>query len=451
MANITLPNKWEARPYQRPLFDYMFSNDMKKRRAVQIWHRRAGKDSSSLNLEAMAIHHRVGTYWHMLPTLNQGRKVIWDGIDKQGRRMIDQAFPKELRESTNNGDMQIKFKNGSIWQVVGSDNYDSLVGANPIGVIFSEYSVADPKCWDFVRPILAENDGWAVFIYTSRGKNHGFKLYDMAKDNPKWFCSLLTVDDTVDDTGNRIISEQAILDERDAGMSEQMIQQEFYCSFDTGLIGAYYTEQLNRAEKEKRVGDFPWMEDRPVLTYWDLGIRDKNSIGFFQYDDNGYIRLIDHLSGSNRSLEEWIKVLRDLPYVYHKHTGPHDLKNREYSNGKTREEAAANLGFRFDYAIESSLSDGINAVRGIFGKLRINKPNCGDFIDSIFNYRREWDERNQIFRDRPNHDWTSHDADMLRYFAVSWIDSQSIYGYSATHDSVLKYKVKTAIGRRNRK
>ena len=448
MSDIILPNEWEARHYQKKLFEYMFANSMEDRRAVEVWHRRAGKDSTSLNFEAMASQHRVGTIWHMLPTLNQGRKVIWDGIDKYGRRMIDQAFPKEMRASTNNSEMQIKFKNGSMWQVVGSDNYDSLVGTNPIGVVFSEWSVADPRAWDFIRPILAENGGWAIFIYTPRGKNHGHSMHEMARDNPKWFYSLLTVEDTLDETGNPIISQETIQDERDAGMSEQMIQQEFYCSFDTGLVGAYYTDILNKAEKEKRIGDFPWMEDREVLTIWDLGMRDDNSIGFYQYDDNGYIRMIDHLSGSGRSMAEWIKICRDLPYVYYSHTGPHDLKNREYTSGYTREEVAASLGFRFDYAPKVSMTDGINAVRQIFGKLRINKPNCSSYLDSMYNYRREYDEKNQVFKERPLHDWSSHDADMTRYFAVSWVDSSVIYGASAlVRRGSRKFKVKKAIGR----
>ena len=191
--NIELPNLWNPREYQMPLWNKM-ENGCK--RAIAIWHRRAGKDSLSLNWTATAAHQRKGTYWHMLPEARQARKVVWDGIDRAGRRMIDQAFPPALRAKTNDQEMKIELKCGSIWQCVGSDNYDSLVGANPIGVIFSEFSVANPKAWTFLRPILAENGGWALFIYTPRGRNHGWELWSNAKQAKDWYCSMLTVEDT---------------------------------------------------------------------------------------------------------------------------------------------------------------------------------------------------------------------------------------------------------------
>jgi hypothetical protein len=172
------------------------------------------------------MFERIGTYYHCLPTYNQGRKVIWDGRDKDGFKFTDH-FPKDLRKSTNNTEMKIEMRNGSIWQIVGADNYDSVVGANPVGIVFSEWAVSDkyPDAWDYFRPMLAENGGWAVFIYTPRGRNHGFELYQMALRNPEWFCQLLTVDDT------GAITKADIESERQAGMSEDMIQQEFYCSF----------------------------------------------------------------------------------------------------------------------------------------------------------------------------------------------------------------------------
>lgn len=222
MTEICIPNDWNPREYQRPLWQYLCSGG---KRAVAIWHRRAGKDSLSLNWTAKAMLQRVGVYWHMLPLNNQARKVVWDAIDKQGRRVIDQVFPVPLRKSVNATEMKIELWNGSIWQCVGSDNYDAYVGSNPVGVVFSEYSVGDPAAWDFIRPILAENGGWALFIYTPRGKNHGFELYNNAIA-AGWFIQRLTVEDT------GAISLDIVDDERRAGMSEAMIQQEFYCSFE---------------------------------------------------------------------------------------------------------------------------------------------------------------------------------------------------------------------------
>lgn len=222
MNEVEIPNEWNPRKYQRPLWKYLCQGG---KRAVAIWHRRAGKDSLSLNWTAKAMLKRVGVYWHMLPLNTQARKVVWDAIDKKGRRVIDQVFPLPLRKSVNSQEMKIELWNGSIWQCVGSDNYNALVGSNPVGVVFSEYSLADPAAWDFIRPILAENDGWALFIYTPRGQNHGYTLYNNAIA-AGWFAQVLTVEDT------KAIDLSVIDDERRAGMPEAMIQQEFYCSFD---------------------------------------------------------------------------------------------------------------------------------------------------------------------------------------------------------------------------
>ena len=289
MTDIVLPHAWKARPHQRDLFDYLFTNEEEgagcfpwKRRALEVWHRRAGKDSCSLQIMAMASQMVVGTYWHMLPTLNQGRKVVWDGIDRVGRRMIDQAFPQELRASTNETDMTIKMKNGSVWQVVGSDNYNSLVGTNPRGVVFSEYSVADPDAWTYIRPILRENHGFAIFIYTPRGKNHGWDLYDKVKKNPRWHVSLLTIDDTKNEFGQPLVTEADIQEERDEGMAEEDIQQEYYCSFAAGIRGAYWASEVERAREENRIGRIPYSNLMPVHLYLDIGIDDATACWFGQ-------------------------------------------------------------------------------------------------------------------------------------------------------------------------
>ena len=227
---IQLPNGWVPRKHQLPLWHYIDSGGL---RAAVVWHRRAGKDSTGLNLTACQAHKRIGTYWHLLPEAAQGRKAIWDGIDKNSRRIIDQVFPEELRARTIDNEMKIELKCGSFWNVVGSDNYNSLVGSNPIGVVLSEYSLGDPAAWDYLRPILAENGGWAMFLYTPRGANHGKKLFDMAKANPKWFAEILTVDDTL------IIPPETIAEEIASGMDDDMVQQEYFAlAPDTRVLTA---------------------------------------------------------------------------------------------------------------------------------------------------------------------------------------------------------------------
>lgn len=382
------------------------------KRAVAVWHRRAGKDSTALNWTAAATHERVGTYWHMLPTQAQGRKTVWDGIDRHGRRMIDQAFPPPIRTNIRKDEMKIELKCGSIWQVVGSDNYNNLIGSNPIGVIFSEYSVADPAAWDYIRPILAENGGWAMFIYTARGRNHGAHLYEMARDNPAWFAEILTVDDT------GIIGPEIIQEERDSGMSDDMIDQEYYCSFQAALVGSYYGKQIMAAEKEDRIREIPWEPHIPVETWWDLGVGDSTAIWFVQRSGRE-IRVIDYYEMSGEGLPHYAKILQNKDYIYSRHIAPHDIEVRELGTGKSRREMASALGIKFQVAPNLPIDDGIDATRAMLSRCWFDKKKTGRLVEAMKQYRKNWDEKNKVFQDHPCHDWTSHAADAGRYGAVT--------------------------------
>jgi hypothetical protein len=232
---ITIPHNYAPRPYQQGLYDSI-ANGFK--RAVAVWHRRSGKDKTLINLLVKEMFKRVGVYYYFFPTYNQGRKVLWDGIDRDGFKYMDH-IPTELRDGDpNKSEMKQKLVNGSLFQIIGTDNIDAIMGTNPVGCVFSEYSLQNPAAWDLIRPILAENEGWAVFNYTPRGRNHGYVLYEMAKNNPEWFCELLTADDT------GAISPAMIQAEREAGMSEEMIKQEFFCSFEAALSSCFFLGAL---------------------------------------------------------------------------------------------------------------------------------------------------------------------------------------------------------------
>src|SRR5215469_15149750 len=409
MPDVTLPNAWRMRAHQEKLWRYLEGGG---KRAVAVWHRRAGKDSTAINWTAVAAHRRIGTYWHMLPTAKQGRLVVWEGRDGQGRRLIDQAFPRELRTRVRDDRMTMELQCGSVWQVLGSDNYDRLVGANPVGVVFSEWSLADPRAWDYVRPILAENGGWAVFIHTPRGKNHGFELYDLARHRGDWFAEQLTVEDT------GILTPEAVAEERASGMSEALIRQEYYCSFEAANDGSYYGKLLEQAEQAGRVTRVPWQPELKVDTWWDLGIGDSTAIWFAQRAGLEQ-HLIDYYECNGEGLAHYARVLQERGYVYGAHWAPHDIEARELGTGKSRLEVAKGLGLTFRVAPRLTVEDGIEAVRNLLPRAWFDAERCRQGLRALKSYHRDFNERRQAYLPHPVHDWASHGSDAFRTGAVT--------------------------------
>ena len=406
---ITIPYKFTPRDYQIPLISCI---DRGYKRAVCIFHRRAGKDKTLINLITKEALKRVGVYYYLFPTYKQGRKIIWQGIDKAGMKFTDH-IPEEIRKRTNDQEMMIELKNGSIIQIIGTDDIDRIVGTNPVGCVFSEYSLQNPKAWDLLRPILAENEGWAVFNYTPRGKNHGYELYEMAKNNPKWFVQILTVDDT------KAISQEAIEEERLAGMDEDLIQQEFYCSFEAAIQGAYYAKQINKANEDGRITNVPYVENLPVYTVWDLGVGDSTAIWFVQLV-NQEIRIIDYYEAQGEGLPYYAKVLDEKGYKYGGHYAPHDIQVREMGSGLSRLETARSLGINFQVVKNISIDDGINAARTIFNRCWFDKEKTKQGVNCLVNYHKEYDEKRKEYKNIPYHDWSSHGADAFRYLAIQF-------------------------------
>jgi hypothetical protein len=411
---IRLPYNFSPRDYQLPVLKAL---DAGYKRAVCVWHRRAGKDKTFINHIAKSMYERVGGYYHFFPTYRQGKKVIWNGMDRNGYRFTDH-IPKALRKRVDNTDMLIETNNGSIYQVVGTDKIDLVVGANPIGCVFSEWSLQNPAAWDYMRPILAENNGWAVFIYTPRGKNHGFTILQTAIAFPKiWYSEVLTVENT------KAIPEQILTQEhleiiRKDG-NDALYQQEYMCSFEVPIQGAYYAQQLMVADDEGRISGVPYDPATAVHTAWDLGIDDSMSIWFFQVVGQEF-HFIDYYESSGEGINFYIKYLKEKRYVYGNHYAPHDIKVRELSTGKSRFETAKNLGIRFEIVPKLSLEDGIDAVRNVLNRCWFDKIKCDKGLSALRSYHKEWDEDNQVFKSKPEHDWSSHGADAIRTFAVGF-------------------------------
>ena len=409
---ITIPYRYKPRDYQRDLYNCLAKG---YRRAVAIWHRRAGKDKTMMNIVAKEMAQRVGTYFYFLPTYTQGKKIIWNGIDRDGFRFLDH-IPPQVRTSKNNTEMRIETTWGSAFQVVGSDKIDSIVGTNPVGAVFSEYSLQDPRGWDYIRPIMLENGGWAIFNYTPRGHNHGYSMYEMALKNDNWFCEKLSIEDT------GVLNKADIQEERESGMSEEMIRQEYYCSFESTMPGAYFSEEINAARKQQRICPIPASDYLPVHTCWDLGVGkgDDMVIWFFQID--GFqIKFINLYWNSGKGLAFYKKRLDELAeefgYRYGTHLAPHDVERPQHgmSEVKTIKMIAHDVGI--DFIKVPRVSDvrvGIEYVRSKFSSLYFDSVNCAHGVNALASYRREWDSKNGVFRLMPVHDWSSHFADALR-------------------------------------
>ena len=238
-GGIVLPgNDWEPRDDQLPLWEYL-QQDKDALRAAECAHRRWGKDDICLHTAMTKGYQRVGNYWHLLPQYNQCRKAIWEAVNpRTSMKRIDEAFPVELRAITRNTDMYIQFRNGSSWQLVGSDNADALVGSVPIGITFSEYALSNPSCWGYLSPILEENKGWAAFISTSRGDNHFHALIRHTIASKDWFGEILPATLTPVFTPDKLEQIRAeLIAHFGDDMGEALYQQEYHCSFQGAVLG----------------------------------------------------------------------------------------------------------------------------------------------------------------------------------------------------------------------
>ena len=411
---LRIPFNFTPRFYQIPFFNARADGFS---RGVAIWHRRSGKDKTAINVMVKEALKEVGYYFYVFPSYKQGKKVIWLGMDRKGHKFLNH-IPEGIRKRTWETEMLVELLNGSLIQIVGSDNYDNLMGSNPRGLIYSEYSLQDPRAWDFIRPILVENKGWAFFIYTPRGHNHGYQLYTMAQQNPSWFCQLLTVKDT-----GGFVTQADIQAEVAAGMSEDLIDQEFYCSFEAAMPGAIYGKHIKKAIDDGRVCGVPHQTGYPVNTYWDLGRTDATAI-WFEQSIGREIHFIDYYEMNLQDLDHYIKLLkgqiegyeRMKDYTWGRHCAPHDVKNVRLEGCLWN--MAKDKGLVFEVAPKLPIEHGIEAVRARFSSCYFDKVKCERGIDALKTYRYELDEEKQVYALVPVHDWASHGADAIRTFGV---------------------------------
>ena len=420
MPRIEIPNdpnqpdgRWRPRPHQRELWEYL---ERGGKRAIEVAHRRSGKDEVCLHWTCVAAHQRVGNYWYLLPEAAQARKAVWSAVDPQRKlKRIDIVFPPGLRKNQRDSDMWLEFHNGSTFQVLGSDNYNSYVGSPPVGIVFSEWALADPLAWAYVLPILEENDGWMLANTTPRGPNHAKTMFDSASADPDWYAGLHTAETTglLSDEQLEHIREEYLKTFGEV-LGASLYEQEYLCSFEAAVLGAVYGKELREAREEGRITAVPYDPALQVETWWDIGWRDPCSIWFIQRTKSGQLRAIDYYEQNLSGLDHYAKVLQDKKYVYSKHYAPHDAAKGELGAGMTLVDQASKLGLKFTVQPVTTLEAGIQATRAIIGRMVFDTKKCERGINCLTMYKYEYSMERKMLNAKPVHDWASHGADALR-------------------------------------
>lgn len=420
VRQVRLPLGWEPRGYQSKLWEALKGG---VRRVDVVAHRRWGKDEVALQWTAACASTKPGVYWHLLPEASQGKRAIWTAVNPHtGRKRIDEAFPAEWRKSIHHADMRIELKNGSVWQVLGSDNYDSLMGAPPLGVVFSEWSLSRPVAWEHLRPIMAENAGWALFLWTPRGRNHATRAFESRARSLDWFCLKSPATETDVFTPEQLAVEEAemIAESGSAEEGKARFESEYLVSFDAAAPGAYYASLLGQADRDGRIGRVPYDPALRVDTAWDLGIDDYTAIWFFQAVGRE-VRVIDYFEASGLGLQTIVReAIGSRPYVYGRHYLPHDVKVREMGNdGRTRLETLGGLGlFNIEVGVAANPEERINAVRQMIPITWFDGEKCGLGLDRLRAYRKRMAGTTGLYAG-PLHDEASHGSDAFGEYAVN--------------------------------
>jgi hypothetical protein len=383
----------------------------KQRWACLVAHRRAGKTVACINdliKRAIVDGKENGRYAYIAPFYSQAKTIAWDYLLR---------FSEPIRVNANASELWVELINGARIRLFGGDNPDALRGLYLDGVILDEYADMRPRVWgEIIRPLLADRQGWAVFIGTPKGHNAFYDVWRTAQASDSWYASSIRASES------GLLPPDELRDARQ-GMTEDQYEQEFECSFEAAILGAYYGKELKILEDSGRVSDVPHDPTIPVYTAWDLGYHDDTAIWFYQVT-NSEIHCIDYYSGSGLSVEDYAKAVNERGYRYAKHWLPHDARAKTLASGGRSiiEQLIPLLGgvSKLDIVPSLSVQDGIQAARLMLPRVWFDRNNTYDAFEFLKQYQREWDEDKKTFRDKPRHDFTSHCADAFRMLALSW-------------------------------
>lgn len=376
---------------------------------IAVAHRRAGKTVAFVNEAirgALTCSRPEPRFGLVAPGLGQAKAIAWDVVKRYCAPVPGVKF--------NEAELRADFPNGGRVRLFGADNPNALRGLYFDGVILDEFGDMDPAVWtDVLRPSLSDRQGWAAFAGTPRGKNAFYGLAQKARaGQADWAFWELKASQT------GLLSPRELADAR-TNMDPAAYAREYECSFDASVAGAYYAESFEAVEREGRICRLPVEPTVAVDAWWDLGIDDATAIWLVQ-DAGRERRVIDYIEVSGEGLPQIVKRLEAKGYRYGRQVLPHDARVRELGTGVSRVETLEALGLRKIEIVEAqTVADGINAVRLMLARCWFDGERCARGIEALKQYRREWDGKRQVWRERPRHDWTSHAADAFRYGATA--------------------------------
>ncbi len=356
--------------------------------------------------------------------------VAWDYLRKASYGLVE--YGAEIRES----ELRVVYHgrggqfNDSDVRLYGADNPDAMRGIYLDGIVCDEFGDMDPRIWsEVLRPALADRLGWAVFIGTPKGHNRFYDIWQQSLKEDDWFSLTLKASET------GLISERELASAR-TDMSAEQYAQEFECSFEAAIVGAYYGKLMQQAEEDKRICGVPHHPGTLVHTAWDLGAHDSTVIWFVQIIGRE-VHLVDYYESSGVGMEHYVRLLHSRPYTYGTHILPHDAKAPlQAEQLKTRVEILEKLGLRnLEVLLPGIREDGIEQARVLIPQCWFDKVKCARGIEALKQYRQQWDETRKTFHNKPLHDWSSHAADAFRYLAMG----QDRLGSRKGFDRKIKY------------
>jgi phage terminase large subunit len=417
------------RPYQKEIQDKLFKEGYK--RFFLVRPRRAGKEMESWNLLIQGALTQPGLYLMIYPTNVRARLVLWEGAvllndQQEGKslRFLDMV-PKCCIKHLNQQDMTIQLMNGSVIRILGSDiDPDKLRGVNVLGAVFSEYAFSDPRVLHILMPVFRQNNGWFILQTTFNGMNHAYRYLQSIKTNPAWIWRIDSVDSLKDEKGNRYITDEMIEEDRKAGMPEFLIHQEYYSVITVQHERLYFSREMLSLEENKRIIPNLILPKTVVYAFYDLGVNDSTAVILVQFDQRHNPNIIYYLEANNHPIHYYIDEAHRFCNKHylrlHSHYLPHDGKNRDKATTKSTQDIFQELG-EAAYCVPKPQRkiDAINLMRRMLYRTQFNQENTERLIDCLANYSKIFDEKNNIYKDHPLHDWTSHAVDAYQTMTLA--------------------------------